>query len=322
MNGLNDLASQTTNKKQSRTASMLYMKLESGKSISESMSDYPDLFPSYYTSMVKAGEAAGSLEQILIDLMHYLEWQIKLKKDVKAALAYPAMVFSAVVGLVLILFSFVMPKFIKILTDLRAELPMPTRILIWTVDFVKGYLPFIIIFLVALPLLYRLVRRNAAAARLIDRFMIGLPLIGSLITKLNHSRYFRTFAILYSSGLSMNETLRVSASVVSNRIVAESFEKVANSVLGGEQINRALRMSGGFGPLLLNMVEIGEKTGTLDETVTKISSMYDKEIPETIKKVFTVVEPLIIVMLGAIVLLTLASFFLPLYKIVGNIRMR
>ncbi len=322
MSGLGDLANQTANRKISRTASMIYTKLESGKSISESMFDYPDIFPGYYASMVRAGEAAGSLEQILNDLMVYMEWQIRLKKDVKSALAYPAMVLTAVFGLIMILFVFVMPKFVKILTDLKVALPLPTQIMIGTVEFMKVYWPLIILLFFSLPFIYRRLSRHLASKRIIDRIVLKLPLIGDLTKKLNHSRYFRTFAILYRSGLSMHETLRVSADVIRNTVIAESFNRVANAVLSGEQINKALRMTGDFGPLLLNMVEIGEKTGTLDNTVLKISTMYDKEIPETLKKVFTVIEPLILLLLGGIVLLTLASFFLPLYKIVGGLRVR
>ncbi len=322
MGGLSDLANQTADRKISKTASMLYAKLESGKSISDAMADYPGVFPEYYASMVRAGEAAGNIEQILDDLMAYLEWQIKLKKDIKGALAYPAMVLASVFGLIMILFVFVMPKFVKILTDLKVALPLPTLIMTGTVEFVKDYWLLIVLIFFFIPVIYRLLGRHAASKRIIDLVLLKLPLIGDLTKKLNHSRYFRTFAVLYRSGLSMHETLRVSADVIRNTVIAESFSKVTNAVLSGEQINKALRMTGDFGPLLLNMVEIGEKTGTLDNTVMKISSMYDKEIPETLKKVFAVIEPLILLLLGGIVLLTLASFFLPLYKVIGGIRMR
>jgi type II secretory pathway component PulF len=254
--------------------------------------------------------------------MAYIEWQIKLKKDVKAALAYPAIVLTAVAGLVTILFVFVMPKFVKILTDLKATLPLPTKVIIAVVGFMKSYWPLVFLFLFSVPFIYKALLRNPAARKFIDRAILRIPLIGDLIRKLNHSRYFRTFAVLYRSGLSMHETLQVSAGVVKNTVIAETFAKAADAVLSGEQINRALRASGGFSPLLLNMVEIGEKTGTLDSTVMRVSTMYDKEIPETMKKVFTLIEPLILVLLGGIVLLTLASFFLPLYKIVGGIRIR
>ncbi len=322
MTGLHDLAGQSSNRKIARTASLLSAKLEAGKSISEAMADYPDIFPPLYTSMVRAGEAAGALEQVLQDLMNYLEWQMKLKKDIKAALAYPAIVLSSVIGLIMILFAFVMPKFVKIITDLRAELPLPTKVLIVIVGFVKTWWPVMAVLFISLPFLYRLFRKNQAFRWFSDLAVLKMPLIGDLVRKLNHSRYFKTFAILYRSGLSMHETLRVSADVIENAVIAESFSRVTTAVLSGEQINTALRATGGFSPLLLNMVEIGEKTGTLDATVSRISTMYDKEVPETLKKVFTVLEPLVLILLGGVVLITLASFFLPLYRIVGGIRMR
>ena len=320
MSGLSDMAKQSANRRISSAASFLQAKLETGKSISDSMLEYPELFPPFYTSMVRAGEVSGNLELVLNDIMAYLEWQIKLKKDVRSALAYPAIVLTAVVSLIAILFIFVMPKFMKILSDLKVSLPLPTKILVFTVGVIKGYWPLIILFIVSVPLVYRIAYNNTAGRRIIDMSILKIPLLGELVRKLNHSRYFRTFATLFRSGLNMNEILRVSSDVVKNTVIADSFNRVTNAVLGGEQFSRALKNSGDFAPLLVNMVEIGEKTGTLDNTIVRISDIYDREIPETMKKIFTIIEPIILVLLGGLVLLTVASFFLPLYKIVGGIR--
>ena len=320
MSGLSDMAKQSANRRISSAASFLQAKLETGKSISDSMLEYPELFPPFYTSMVRAGEVSGNLELVLNDIMAYLEWQIKLKKDVRSALAYPAIVLTAVASLIAILFIFVMPKFMKILLDLKVSLPLPTKILVFTVGVIKGYWPLIILFIVSVPLVYRIAYNNTAGRRIIDMSILKIPLLGELVRKLNHSRYFRTFATLFRSGLNMNEILRVSSDVVKNTVIADSFNRVTNAVLGGEQFSRALKNSGDFAPLLVNMVEIGEKTGTLDNTIVRISDIYDREIPETMKKIFTIIEPIILVLLGGLVLLTVASFFLPLYKIVGGIR--
>ncbi len=319
MNGLDNMAQQSSSRRISAAASLLRSKLEAGRSISDSMLEYPQIFPSYYTSMVRAGEVSGNLEQILNDLMSYLEWHIKLKKDIRSALAYPAMVLTAVASLITVLFIFVMPKFIKILTDMKVALPLPTKILIFTVGFLKGYWPLVILFLISLPVVYRIIYNTAVGRRIIDISILKSPLFGELAGKLNHSRYFRTFATLYKSGLSMDEILRVSSDVVKNTVIRDSFYRVTNAVLGGENLNKALKNSGDFSPLLLNMVEIGENTGTLDNTIIKISDIYDKEITETMKRIFTIIEPIVILLLGGIVLLTVASFFLPLYKIVGGI---
>lgn len=320
MSGLGDMAQQTTNKKISLAASSLQSQLESGKSISDSMHEYPDFFPPFYTSMVKAGEASGNLEQVFNDIMAYLEWQMKLKKDVRSALAYPAIILTAVVVLVIVLFAFVMPKFIKILSDLKVSLPLPTKILVAVVGFIKGYWPLIILFFIALPICYKVLYNTTSGKKIIDRSLLKIPLFSELIRKVNYSRYFRTFSTLFRSGLDMAETLRISVEVVKNTIIADTFKEVSTAVLEGEQFSAALRNSGNFPPLLLNMVEIGEKTGALDNTVVRICDIYDKEVPETIKKIFTVLEPLVIVMLGGLVLLTLASFFMALYKIIGGIR--
>lgn len=320
MSGLSDMATQSANRRIATATSFLHAKLETGKSISDSMREYPELFPPFYTSMVRAGEASGNLEQVLNDIMAYLEWQVKLKKDVKSALAYPAIVLTAVASLIAILFIFVMPKFIKILTDLKVSLPLPTKILVFVVGVFKSYWPLIILSLILILILYRIAYHTTTGRRMIDRSILEIPLIGELVRKLNHSRYFRTFATLFRSGLNMNEILKVSSDVVKNTVIADSFHRVTSAVLGGEQFSRALKNSGDFAPLLVNMVEIGEKTGTLDNTIVRISDIYDREIPETMKKIFTIIEPIMLVLLGGLVLLTVASFFLPLYKIVGGIR--
>jgi type IV pilus assembly protein PilC len=322
MSGLNEMAGQSANRRIGAAASFLQTKLEAGKSIADSMAEYPELFPPFYVSMISAGEISGNLEQVLGDVMAYLEWQMKLKKDVRTALAYPAIILTAVALLISVLFIFVIPKFMKILADFKIGLPLPTKILMLVVGIVKGYWPLIIFLLLAIPLVFRLAYATPSGRKIIDASVLRIPLIGELIRKLNHSRYFRTFATLFRSGLNMNEILRVSSDVVKNKYIAESFRKVTNAVLGGEQFSKALKDSGEFPPLLISMVEMGEKTGTLDNTVLRISDVYDREIPETMKKIFTIVEPLIIVLLGGLVLLTIASFFLPLYKIIGGIRGR
>ncbi len=319
MSGLQDMSRQSVNSRISGAASLIQAKLESGKSISESMLEHPDLFPPFYVSMVKAGEASGNLEQVFHDIMAYLEWQIKLKKDVQAALAYPMIVMGAVVTLITILFVFIMPKLLTIISQLRVELPLPTRIVLFVVSFFKGYWPLLLVAAVAVPVLYKAAAKTSRGKEIIDRSALKIPLLGMFVRKINHSRYFRAFSTLYRSGLSMNETLRLSAEVVKNSVIAASLVRVTNQVLGGEMFSSALKNSGEFAPLMLNMVEIGEKTGTLDTTVVRISDIYDKEIPETMKKIFTVFEPLMLALLGGIVLLTLASFFLPLYKMIGGL---
>lgn len=319
ISGLRDMAKQLGNRRMSSLAGFVHAKVEAGMSLSEAMSEYPDSFPSYYTGMVKAGEASGKLDDVLSDLRNYLEWQIAFKKTIRSAMAYPAIVLTAVILLGTLLFTFVMPKFVRILTELKVLLPMPTKVLIFIASFIKGYWPVIILFLVSIPMIFRFVYKTESGKRMIDLLMLKLPIFGGLIRRLNLSRYFRTFSTLYRSGLTIDDTLKISSDVIKNTIILTSLRRVTEVVLGGESLYKAFRDVEGFPPLVTNMVEIGEKTGTLDTTALRISEMYDREVSETLRKLFTILEPLIIIMLGALVLLTLASFFLPLYRIVGGI---
>lgn len=320
MQGLSDIARQTAHRKMAETAALIHADLSTGKSISESMALHPRIFPAFYVSMVRAGEVSGKLEGVLSDIMAYLEWQIQLKKDMKSLLAYPVIVITAVCLLITLLFVFIMPKFITIIESLQVAIPLPTVILMAIVNFFKTYWPFILLVVFTVPVLMKMLYRTTGGRLFFDGLVIKLPLINTFVKKINHSRYFRTFATLFRSGLSMNDTLRISTDVIKNSVIAKSFNRVSNAVLGGEALNQALRDTGDFDPLLVNMIEVGEKTGTLDNTVLRISEIYDKEVPETLKKIFTILEPVIIILLGGVVLLTLASFFLPFYRMIGGIR--
>jgi type II secretory pathway component PulF len=272
--------------------------------------------------MIAAGEASGKLEKMLTDLMRYLEWQMNFKKTVRSAIVYPVMVLSAVTLLITALFTFVFPRLVSILIGLRAELPLPTRVLIAVAGFVSNYFVFLILGIGAAAVLFRLWLKTYEGRRVFDSFLLSLPLIGQLIRKIDLSRYCKTLATLHAAGLNVEKTFLISASVVRNVVLAEGLAAVTESVVNGEGIGPSMMKSGVFPSLVIEMVSIGEKTGNLDTAVQRVSDMFDKEVPETLKKVFSYFEPLIIVLLGVLVLGVLLSVFLPIYKIVGGIRVR
>ncbi|MBI4844466.1 MAG: type II secretion system F family protein [Nitrospirae bacterium] len=320
LEGLRSIGRQASNTNVSKAAQLLHANIESGKSVYGTMSEHPAVFPPIYVSLVRAGEISGNMDKVLEDASSYLDWKIRLKKDIISAFIYPAIVLTAVVLLMIVLFVFVLPKLIAVLTTMNAELPLVTRALMAFVKFARNYWMIIAAFIIFVNAALFLTYSNRAGKRIIDLLIIRIPLIGTLTRKFDYSRYFRTFATLFRSGLSVDKTLRISASVVKNSVIAESFDNVTNAVIGGELLSSALSKTGNFAPLIINIVEIGEKTGTLDSSVLYVSDIYEKEVPETIKKVFTIIEPLMIITLGAVVLMTIASFFLPLYKLIGGIR--
>ena len=322
ISGLSDLSSHLQNKKISFAAELLATRLEAGMSLSDAMQENPRLFPEYYVQMIRAGEASGSLDRNIEYLMEYMDWQISFRKTIKSYLAYPAMVMGTMAILLVILFTFVFPKLVSILVGLKAELPLPTKVVISTVSFFRDYILFLAAGAAAAVAAFRFWIRTSRGRRFLDSFILSLPLIGMLVTKIDLSRYFKTLAALYASGINMEKTLTIAADVVHNRVLSASLVLVTDSVLTGESIAQGMMRAKVFSSFVTEMVSVGEKTGNLDSALLRAGAIFDREVPETIKKVFSLVEPLTIMLLGAIVLVVLLSIFLPIYKIVGSVRMR
>lgn len=322
MSGLTDMSKNRDKRKISQAAGLLYQKIESGLPLSAAMQDHPSLFPFYYVQMVKAGESSGSLDTILSDLMSYIEWQINFKKTIRAAVVYPSIVLGAVLLLIVLLFSFVFPRLLHILAGLNVELPIQTRIIMGMADFFNRYFSYIIAGAAALFILFRIWVNTDTGRRMFDGLVLRTPLIGELVRKINLSRYFKTLATLYMAGINMQQTFTIASGVVRNTVMHDALSLVTGSVMSGEGIAPAMLKSGIFPSLIVDMVSIGEKTGNLDTVALRASSIFDREVPEVFKKVMTYVEPLIIVILGGLVLFVLLSVFLPIYKIVGGIRVR
>jgi len=320
--GLNDLMENRENGKIAHVAGLIYRKIEAGMSLSEAMQEYPRTFPSYYVQMVAAGEASSKLEVMLIDLMKYLEWQMSFNQTVRSAVVYPATVLGAVFLLITALFTFVFPRLVGILTGLHAELPLPTKILIAVANFANHYFFVILLFTIIGIVAFKMWLRTYAGRRAFDGFLLFLPLVGPLIRKINLSRYCRTLATLHAAGLNVDKTFTISSSVVRNSVLAEGLAVVTESVINGEGIAPSMLKSGIFPSLVIEMVAIGEKTGNLDVAVQRVSEMFDKEVPKTLKKMFAYLEPAILTFLGVLVLGVLLSVFLPIYKIAGGIRAR
>jgi type II secretory pathway component PulF len=322
ISGLGDLMKNRENRKMAHAAEAVQGRVNAGMALSEAMREHPALFPDYYVQMVAAGEASGRLESMLTDLMRYLEWQIGFRRTVRSAALYPLIVLGAVLLLIAALFSFVLPRLLGILTGLRAELPLPTKALLAATGFVSGHVLLLIAAAAALTVLFRLWLNTYAGRRRWDALLLSLPLAGQLIRKIELSRYCKTLATLHAAGLNIERTFSVAADVVRNTVIAEGAAAVTESVVNGEGIAASLQRTGIFPSLVVDMVAIGEKTGNLDGALRRVSDLFDKEVPETLKKVFGIFEPAIIVLLGVLVLGVLLSVFLPIYKIVGGIRVR
>lgn len=322
LQGIDTLMKSNSNKNIGHAAQLVRHGVHSGMALSDVMHGAPRLFPPFYVQMIKAGEASGTLEGSLDFLISYLTWQNDFKKSVKSSLTYPVTVLSVLGTLMFIIFTFVFPKMLKTLTGMGAELPLPTKIMIAISGFLKSYYLIVIVAAVVIFVAFKILKRTPQGKRLIDGLLLKLPLVGMLIRKINMSRYFKIVATLHASGITAEKTFAIGADVIGNCVIAESMASIARVIVTGESISEAMRRTGYIQPLVIDMMSIAEKTGTMEITLNRASDILDKEVPETIKKVFSYVEPLTMVVLGGMVLLLLLAVFLPIYKSVGQVKMR
>ena len=320
VNGLQDVVEGGNRKSLAPVFLSISNGVQSGRSLSEAMQERADIFPSYYVQVIRAGEISGTLEQSITYLMSYLDWQIEFKKSVRSLLVYPAVVisFMAILGVILIVFVF--PALIGVLKTLTPDLPLPTRIVMAISDFVRGYFILIGFTLAGAWGAYRQLTKKPVIRRGVDNLLLKLPLAGELDNKISLSRYFKTLATLQSSGLDIQATFSTAASVVNNRELRARLTTVTEAILSGGSVGDALAATKTVPQLVVSMVSLGEKTGSIDGALARASDIFDKEVRETVKRVFAAIEPLIVICLGAMMLVILLSIFLPLYGIVGNIK--
>lgn len=321
VSGLLSLSNQK-NKYISHLSEVIYKDVSSGLSLSSSMEKNKRIFPDFFIQMVRAGEKSGNIEKVLGDIMNYINWQIELRKTIRNAIFYPLMVLTAVMGLIIVLFVFVVPKLQKVLISLNVELPLPTKIVMGLGDFFKSYFFIIIIFLISLSVIVKFVHTTKTGRLVIDSFLIKIPLFSNFIKKINYSRYFKTVSTLFSAGLNVEQAFNTSAKVVTNTFISDKMYDITDSILRGETISKAMARTGIFPDFVIQMVSVGEKTGNFEDVAKKISEVFDKEVKDAVKRIFAVIEPLIIVLLGFVVLLVMLSVFLPIYKMLGGIRGR
>ncbi|ALC15271.1 type II secretory pathway, component PulF [Desulfuromonas soudanensis] len=322
VSGLQDVISGGGKKKLIPAFRSLSSAVESGMPLSEAMAERADIFPYYYLQMIRAGEISGTLEHSLEYLMSYLEWQVEFKKSTRSLLVYPSVVLSFMGVLATILFVFVFPALLKVLSGLKTDLPLPTRIVMGISNFAQNYFLLILVLLIVGAFAYRMLVKIPPIRLGVDRIFLRLPLIGDLAKKINLSRYFKTLATLQASGLDIQASFSTAAAVVNNRELQARLARVTEAILGGGSISQALIDTRAVPGLVISMVSLGEKTGNLDSALSRASDIFDKEVRETVKRLFAAMEPMIVVLLGAMMLVVLLSIFLPIYGIVGSIRVR
>jgi type IV pilus assembly protein PilC len=286
--------------------------VESGSTLSESMSRFPRVFSKLYINMIKAGEVGGVLEVVLERLADFSEKSQRLTARIRSALAYPAFVVLIALSVLVFLITFIVPRFMEIFTEVGTSLPTLTVLLLNLSSFLKNNWYVGIGVIAILALIYKLLYRSQKTRIFVDSFKLKLPVIGPLVCKISVARFSRTLGTLISSGVPILQALDITRDTAGNEVIAKAVHRVHDSIREGESIAEPLEASGVFPLMVVNMIDVGEETGSLDSMLIKVADTYDEEVDTTIGALTSLLEPLLIVMMGIIIGFIVVAMFLPL----------
>ncbi len=317
---INVLAEQATNPKLKAILTDVQNEVESGNTLSKSLEKYPAVFDRLFIGLISAGEVGGALEESLQRLSQFLEKDVELRRKVKSAMTYPVIIMVFATMVVLGLMTFVLPKFMSLFTDLGIkELPGPTRILQACSNFMLAKWYWMIIFVVIFTVSIKLFMRTKIGRRLFDRIRLKAPVFGTLNHKIALSRFARTLSTLLSSGVGILQAMETVAGAVSNDIISDALLEARARIREGDKIGEPLARSKLFPPMVVQMVGIGEESGSLDPMLSKVADFYEDEVDAALASLTSAIEPVLIVGLGFVVGFIVISLFLPLIAIIQNL---
>ncbi len=316
---LDILAEQTENAALAKVLREVLYDVESGHTLAAAIGKHPKVFSELFTNMVAAGEAGGILDTILLRLATFLEKNDALIRKIKGAMVYPSVIFSVAGMAIVILLIFVIPTFQTMFESAGIPLPLPTRIVIAMSQFLQDFWWALVIGIVASFFGIRAIYATPGGNLAIDRIMLGLPILGDLQRKAAVARFTRTLGTLVSSGVSILEGLEITAKTAGNRVIHDAVMSSRASIAGGETIAGPLKESGVFPPMVVQMINVGEQTGGLDNMLTKIADFYDDEVDAAVEVLLAAMEPIMIVVLGVVVGGMIVAMYLPIFDMINAV---
>jgi type IV pilus assembly protein PilC len=317
---LDILAEQTENNVLRKAIQDVLYDVESGHTLADAMGKHPKIFSELFVNMVAAGEAGGILDTILLRLATFLEKNDALIRKIKGAMIYPAVILTVAGGAIVILLIFVIPTFQTMFDSAGIPLPLPTRIVIEMSQILQSYWWALGAALIAGLFGLRAFYKTDRGQLVIDRMLLGMPILGDLQRKSAVSRFTRTLGTLVSSGVSILEGLEITAKTAGNRVIHDAVMGSRASIAGGETIAGPLKESGVFPPMVVQMINVGEQTGGLDEMLTKIADFYDEEVDAAVEALLSAMEPIMIVVLGVVVGGMIVAMYLPIFDMINAVK--
>lgn len=313
--GLSILSKQNPNPKMKAMLEAIKEEVESGKTLTESLKNFPKYFDTLYVNMVDAGENGGILDIILDRLSVYMEKSIKLKREIKTALIYPSVVISAAILVTTILLVFVIPTFAELFEDFGAELPLPTQIVINISNFFVKY--FFVIsgsFFTSLIIFFKFSKTDKGKS-VLHPIYLKLPIFGDLIRKVAVARFTRTLGTMLSSGVPILTALNICSKTAGNKVVEVTVQKTRVAISEGKQMADTLSESNVFPPMVTQMIGVGETSGALDKMLEKVAIFYEEEVDNAVGALKQLIEPLMILFLGVIIGGLVIAMYLPIFKL-------
>jgi MSHA biogenesis protein MshG len=289
--------------------------LDAGRELSAAMRRHPDVFSNFYVSIVRVGELTGGLDAVFLRLYQHLEFEKEIRERIKAALRYPSFVVIAMAGALIVINLFVIPAFAKVFAGFKAELPLMTRILIGFSNFMTAQWPILLGALILTVILARGYVRTPVGRYQWDRYKLRLPIAGKIILKATLARFARTFALALQSGVPAVQALSTVAQVVDNDYLGQRIMQMRDGVERGESVLRTAASAGIFTPVVLQMIAVGDETGELDSLLGEVAELYEREVEYEVRTLSAQIEPILLIVLGAMVLVLALGVFLPMWEL-------
>ncbi|HUG42583.1 MAG TPA: type II secretion system F family protein [Longimicrobiales bacterium] len=316
---LDILNKQSENKALAKIIAQVQHDVESGNTLADALRQHPKVFTDLYVNMVAAGEVGGILDVILLRLATFLEKNDALIRKIKGAMVYPSVIFTVAIGAVATLLIVVIPTFQAMFEGAGVPLPGPTLFVIFLSEMLQAYWYVFLGGIIGAVILIRYIYTTDGGQLAIDRMLLHMPVLGPLLRKSSVARFTRTLGTLVASGVSILEGLEITARTAGNRVIQDAVMESRASIAGGETISEPLKRAKVFPPMVVQMINVGEQTGGLDEMLTKIADFYDEEVDQAVEALLSAMEPIMIVFLGGIVGGMIVAMYLPIFDMISAV---
>ncbi len=310
---LNGLAENTRNTMLAEALREVVLHLEAGRDLTNALAQQPDVFSRLFVSMVQVGESTGQLDEAFLQLSRYLESEKEIRDRIKTALRYPITVLSFIAAALVIINIYVIPQFASMFRSFGADLPLPTRILMATSDFFVAYWPHMLLVLIGLIFGLRSYLATEPGRYRWDKAKLKIPYTGGIIFRATLARYARAFAMALRSGVPLVQSLTVVSMAVDNLFVGDRILSMRTGIERGDSLTRTAAASGLFTPLVMQMLAVGEETGSVDELLLEVAAFYEREVDYDLKRLSAAIEPVMLIIIGVMILVLMLGVFMPLW---------